>query len=149
MFSGWYTKKTGGTKISSNTKVYFTEKTKTYYAHFFLRRDFNADTLNKKYLKSQSKPKGAWVYKTYIKDDKLIVYGSLDYTAYNPKRTIRLKDIKRIYNLSSDIQLSGFEWCGNKSKQIKEFNKYGNNLLRGGIYFKTVNNKVTYITFAG
>ena len=33
-FKGWYTKKKGGKKISSSTKVSFTGASKTYYAHW-------------------------------------------------------------------------------------------------------------------
>ena len=33
-FKGWFTKKSGGKKISKSTKVTFTKSTKTYYAHW-------------------------------------------------------------------------------------------------------------------
>lgn len=152
-FTGWYTKRKGGQKISANTRAVFAGKTKVYYAHYkktaTVKRAYAADTLSKKYLNTHARPKGAWVYKIKIENKRLIVWGSLDYTTNGSKKIRHLKDGKRIYPLAKNVMLSGFEWAGDLEEQIALFNKLQADLGYGGVTFKTVNGKVTYITFAG
>ena len=73
----------------------------------------------------------------------------MDYTTNGSKKIRHLKDGKRIYPLAKNVILSGFEWAGDLEEQIALFNKLQADLGYGGVTFKTVNGKVTYITFAG
>ena len=111
-------------------------------------KEYNALSLSKNNIDSSSKPKGAWVYKLKIENNNLIVWGSLDCNSQGSSQIKHLKDQKRIFKLSDNVDL-GLDWVGNEDKQIKYFNDNGQNMNSEAFFFRTIKGKVTYLTFAG
>lgn len=111
-------------------------------------KEYNALSLSKNNIDSSSTPKGAWVYKLKIENNNLIVWGSLDCNSQGSSQIKHLKDQKRIFKLSDNVDL-GVDWVGNRDKQIEYFNDNGQNMNSEAFFFRTINGKVTYLTFAG
>ena len=88
------------------------------------------------------------VYKIQIKDNKLIVWGSLQAFNQGSDEPTYLEDKKRTFTLADDINL-GLEWVGNKEDQIQYFNEMGTNLDAYAVSIITVNDEVISVGFAG
>ena len=88
------------------------------------------------------------VYKIQIKDNKLIVWGSLQAYNQGSDEPTYLEDKKRTFTLADDVNL-GLEWVGNKEEQIQYFNETGTNLDAYVVSFRIVNNEVISVGFAG
>jgi len=88
------------------------------------------------------------VYKMQIKDNKLIVWGSLQAFNQGSDEPTYLEDKKRTFTLADDVNL-GLEWVGNKEEQIQYFNEKGTNLNASAVSVRTVNDEVIAVGFAG